>query len=438
MDRQELKKSVCQAIAALGPELIALAESIAKEPELGFKEHKTAAKVAAVFDRYKIPYTPGQALTGVKGRLAGRNSRRTVAVIGEMDAVTCVEHPLADTLTGAAHACGHHAQIAAMIGCGLGLKQAGAMDQLDGDVVLFAVPAEEFVEITYRNRLREEGKIGYLGGKAELIRCGAFDDVDMAMMIHLSTDNDGSRSAHVGGTSNGFIGKMIRYIGREAHAAGAPHEGVNALNAAMLAVMAVNAQRETFRDEDYVRFHPIVTKGGDLVNIVPADVRMESYVRARTLEAMVDANAKVNRALKAGADAVGADIEINDLPGFMPMINDQKMTNLFSANAASLIGPQGIKQLNHHAASTDMGDLAHIMPVIHPWIGGVTGAAHTRDFKVIDPEMAYIISAQSMAMTVIDLLADQAEKAEEVFSSYKPKMTKQEYLAFMDGISGNK
>ena len=114
------------------------------------------------------------------------------------------------------------------------------------------------------------------------------------------------------------------------------------------------------------------------------------------------------------------------------------MTDLFSANAASLIGQQGIKQLHHHAASTDMGNLAHIMPVIHPWIGGVTGAAHTRDFKVVDPEMAYIISAQCMAMTVIDLLADKAAAAENLLNFSKPKMTKSEYLSFMDGISGNK
>lgn len=435
MDKQALKTRVCQAIADRAAEITALAESIACQPELGFKEHKTASKVEAVFKQYNIPYTKGHAITGVKGQLNGRSSRRTVAVLGEMDAVACFEHPKADPATGAAHACGHHAQVAAMIGCGLGLAAAGIMEHLDGNVVLFAVPAEEYVEIEYRNHLREEGKIRYLGGKANLIGCGAFDDVDMAMMVHLATDNDSSRTAHVGGTSNGFIGKMIRYIGREAHAAGAPHEGVNALNAAMLAVMAVNAQRETFRDEDYVRFHPIITKGGDLVNIVPSDIRMESYVRARTLEAMLDANFKVNRALKAGADAVGADVEITDLPGFMPMINEQIMTDLFSANAASIIGADGIKQLNHHAASTDMGDLAHIMPVIHPWIGGVKGSAHTREFEVVDPEMAYVISAQCMAMTVIDLLADNAESAEEVLKTFEPKMTKTEYLKFMDDIS---
>ena len=202
----------------------------------------------------------------------------------------------------------------------------------------------------------------------------------------------------------------------------------------MIALVAVNAQRETFKDEDYVRFHPIITKGGDLVNVVPAEVRMESYVRARTLEAMMDANKKVNRALQAGADAVGAKVEIDDLPGYMPMINNPTMTELFSANAAELIGAQAIKQLHHHAASTDMGDLAHIMPVIHPWIGGVKGNAHTRDFTVCDPEMAYIISAQCIAMTVIDLLADKASEADALLASYTPPMTKTQYISFMDSI----
>ena len=434
MDKQLLKQQVCTAINEHAKEIIALANSIASQPELGFKEHNTAAKIAEIFNQYNIPYTAGHAITGVKGRLSGKTSTRNIAVLGEMDAVTCFEHPLADGNTGAAHACGHHAQIAAMVGCGIGLITAGIMKHLDGDVTLFAVPAEEYVEIEYRNKLRQQGIISYLSGKSELIRQGAFDDVDMAMMIHLSTDGDAERTVQIGGTSNGFIGKMIKYIGKEAHAAGAPHEGVNALNAAMIALVAVNAQRETFKDEDYVRFHPIITKGGDLVNIIPAEIRMESYVRARTLDAMMDANKKVDRALQAGADAVGAQVEINDLPGYMPMINNPAMSQLFSENAAALLGQQAIKQLHHHAASTDMGDLAHIMPVIHPWIGGVTGNAHTRDFMVSDPEMAYIISAQCMAMTVIDLLADNASQADNLLSSYTPPLSKVQYIAFMDSI----
>jgi len=434
LDKKTLKHQACAAIQANAEEIITLGETILREPELGFKETKTAEKVAAALQRHAIPYTTGHAITGVKGRLKGGQPRRTVAVLGELDAVTCYEHPLADPLTGAAHACGHFAQIAAMVGCGIGLAESGVVNHLAGNVVLFAVPAEEYVEMEYRNRLRSEGKITYLGGKPELIRRGDFDDVDMAMMIHLNTDGQTRRTIKVGGTSNGFIGKMARFIGQEAHAAGAPHQGVNALNAALLAIMAVHAQRETFRDEDYVRFHPIITKGGDLVNVIPSDVRMESYVRGRTLEAILDANKKVDRALKAGADAIGATVEITDLAGYLPLINDPAMSSLFAANAETRLGPESVERLDHQAGSTDMGDLAHIMPVIHPWVGGVSGQAHTRDFKVVDQEMAYIVSAQIMAMTVIDLLADGAATAEEILAAFQPQMTKNAYLQFMENI----
>ncbi len=434
MDKATLKKQACEAIRAHADEIMSLGDSIFREPELGFKETATAAKVAAAFTRYGIAHTTGHAITGVKGRLKGAKPRRTVAVLGELDAVICYDHPFANPQTGAAHACGHFAQIAAMVGCGIGLTAGKVMPDLAGDVVLFAVPAEEYVEIEYRNRLYQDGKLTYLGGKPELIAGGAFDDVDMAMMIHSDTSGKAGRAVGVGGTNNGFIGKMARFIGREAHAAGAPHEGINALNAALLAIMAVNAQRETFRDEDYVRFHPILTKGGDLVNVIPSDVRMESYVRGRTVEAIVDANKKVDRALKAGADAIGARVEIADLPGYLPMFEELTMSGLFAANAAALLGKDAVRQAGHHAGSTDMGDLAHIMPIIQPYVGGVTGTAHTRDFAVADPEMAYLVPAQLMAMTVIDLLADDAAVAEGIAASFQPKMTKESYLQFMENL----
>ncbi|MFR9161994.1 MAG: peptidase dimerization domain-containing protein [Ruthenibacterium lactatiformans] len=120
----------------------------------------------------------------------------------------------------------------------------------------------------------------------------------MAMMVHSETDAPQPRAV-VAGAAGGFIGKELRFLGKEAHAGGAPWEGVNALNAASLAIAAIHANRETFRDEDHVRVHPIITKGGDLVNTVPADVRMESYVRAASVQAMRTANAKVNRAARA-------------------------------------------------------------------------------------------------------------------------------------------
>ena len=123
------------------------------------------------------------------------------------------------------------------------------MKYLDGDVVFFAVPAEEYVEIDYRNGLREKGQLRYLGGKAEIIAQGGFDDVDMAMQMHVDPTDNPNGEFQVGASCNGFIGKLIEYRGKAAHAAGAPDKGVNALNAAMMGVMGVNAIRETFRDD---------------------------------------------------------------------------------------------------------------------------------------------------------------------------------------------
>ena len=435
MTREELKRKVCEAIAARKDDIIALGESIFNEPELGYKETKTAGKVERVFTELGIPFDSGLALTGVKGRMKGKQSKYSVAVIGELDAVVCPDHPNADPISGAAHCCGHNVQIAAMAAVGMGLKDAGAMEYLAGDVVLFAVPAEEYVEITYRNKLREEGKIEYIGGKPELIRKGDFDDVDMAVQIHVTADANKKGFMELSTTSNGFIGKLINYKGRAAHAAAAPHEGVNALNAAMMGIMGVHAQRETFKDADSIRFHPIITQGGDLVNVVPSDVRMESYVRGATIPAMQDANVKINRALEAGAMAVGAEVEIQDLPGYLPLNNSDVLNDFFRANAEELMGAENVWIAGHMTGSTDTGDLSHIMPVCHPWIGGVYGSLHGKNYEVFDQDLVYVKTAQAMAMTVIDLLYGEAEAADQLMKEYKPLLTKEELLKFLNSFA---
>lgn len=177
------------------------------------------------------------------------------------------------------------------------------LDQLDGRVSFIGVPAEEFIELEYREQLKKEGKICYFGGKQELIRRGELDDVDMAMMFH--AQDTGDMKAIIGPESNGFIGKKIHFIGKESHAGSAPYEGINALNAAMLAINNVHALRETFRESERARFHPIITKGGDIVNVVPADVTMEAYVRARTIQGLSDINSRINQAILAGRHGRG-------------------------------------------------------------------------------------------------------------------------------------
>ena len=184
MTKEELKQRVCEAIRKRRADIEGIAQNIFSEPELGFKEQKTSKKVQKAFEEMGLACETGWGITGVKTRVKGRKSLKTVALLGELDAIVCREHPHADPVTGAAHCCGHHIQIANLLAVAWAFKDAGIMNELDGDVVFFAVPAEEYVEIDYRNKLREAGKLRYLGGKQQLIAEGAFDDIDMAMQMH--------------------------------------------------------------------------------------------------------------------------------------------------------------------------------------------------------------------------------------------------------------
>ena len=189
MDKAAIKQKVCEAIAAHRADIEAISEAILAEPELGFKEVKTSRKVQEALERLGIEFTAGHGITGVKARMKGRNSKRTVAMLAELDAIVCRNHRNANPVTGAAHCCGHNIQIANMIAVACGLRDV--MSELDGDVVLFAVPAEEYVEIDWRNAQRDEGRLKYLGGKQQLIAEGAFEDIDMAVRtIRKDTPSD--------------------------------------------------------------------------------------------------------------------------------------------------------------------------------------------------------------------------------------------------------
>ena len=431
---EELKSRVCQEIDRRSEEIIGVAKTILENPEPGFREVKTARLVAKKFSELGIPYRDGLALTGVKGIVQGDSDGLTIGVLGELDSLIVPDHPKADPQTGAAHACGHHAQIGMLIGVAAGITGSGILSSLNGRVAFMAVPAEEYIEIEFRESLRKEGKLSFLGGKPELIKLGEFDDIDMAMITHTGPLRKGKKLG-LGGTSNGTVAKQIQFIGKGAHAGGAPHQGTNALNAAMIALSAIHAQRETFKDADTVRVHPIITKGGEAVNIVPADTRMETFVRGKTLEAIKDANEKVDRALRAGALAGGGKVRITTLPGYLPMANDRNLQEVYKANAIAVVGKgKVIPGGRHGTGSTDMGDVSHIMPAIHPFAGGATGISHGNDYLIEDYQLAAINPAKAMAMTVVDLLADGAVKAKEVLAKLKPQMTKQEYLDTMKGL----
>ena len=430
--KDELKHRVCEAIDAQRQRIIDLGQMILKNPEVGFKERQTAKLVADTLRELSLLPQEGLALTGVKAVARGRAAGPTVAVMGELDALINYEFPFANPETGAAHCCGHNAQIASMLGAALGLFGAGALTHLAGNVAFMAVPAEEFIEIEYRLNLRRQGKIEFLGGKQELIRLGAFDDIDMAMITHSAPVQDGIKMG-IGGTGLSFVAKHVQYIGKTAHAALAPHDAVNALNAAMVGLMAIHAQRETFREDENVRIHPIITRGGDVVNAVPDDVTIETYVRASTTDALLSANEKVDRALNAGAMALGAQVCIKNVPGYLPILNDPQLAVLFKANGVSLVGEDAFTGPwdKIEGVSGDIGDVGHIMPALISFYPGWKGQAHTSGYVIEDEEIAYILPAKALGMTVVDLLWDEAETARSLLDSYVPPMTKEEYLAFL-------
>ncbi len=435
MTRNDLKARVWEAIDRRGEEIIGLGEQIRRHPELGFKEVKTARLVEETFKTLGLAPRAGLALTGVRADAKGRaGDGPTFAVLGELDALVVAGHPEGDPQTGAAHACGHNAQVAGMLGAAMGLLDAKAFDHLAGGVAFFAVPAEEYGDIEWRVSQARAGKLEFLGGKPELLRLGHFDDVDLSMMIHLTSRPEDGK-AGVPASNNGCIVKTVRYIGRAAHAGGAPHMGVNALYAAQIGLMAINALRETFRDEDTIRVHPIITHGGSQVNVIPGEVRIETYVRGRTMDAILDVNKKVDRALRAGALALGAKVEIETLPGYMPMTCDPLMARRFKESATALVGEEHYRQIGHRTGSTDMGDLSQVMPVLHPYIGGARGGGHGADYEIVDKPLAYLATAKALAAMVVDLLGENAAAAREVLQTAKPPMTREQYLAFQRGLA---
>lgn len=429
-----IEKLILDTIDSNRDRIIEFARDIYDHGELGYKEFRTAGKFVELLEALNLTVKEGLAITGAKGYLNQEKKENiTLALIGEYDALKIPNHPHYNGDSCGAHACGHHAQLAGVIGAAIALSQEEVKDNLHGQVIFFGVPAEEYGEIAYKNMLMEEDKIQYGGGKCELIRIGAFDEVDISIVHHTHKGD-----IQVGsGSNNGFVSKVISYRGRAAHAAGAPEKGINALNAASLGLTALGYQRETFRDEDNIRVHPILTKGGDLVNVVPEEAVIETLVRGNNIRAITDADAKVNRAFFAGAMAMGATCKITTMPGYLPTIPNQADDSVLSAARLAASNKYTVEEANlseHSSASTDVGDLDHIQPVLKFSTGGMKSELHASDFDIVDEELAYIVTAKIFALTAYHLLKDKAIKAKDIRDKFEPNFTKEEYISYMNSF----
>ncbi|MFQ7003906.1 MAG: M20/M25/M40 family metallo-hydrolase [Ruthenibacterium lactatiformans] len=218
MDAVEQK--ILAAVDAQRETLLAFAQDIGAHAEPGFFETRTAARVAELLRGCGLSPQTGLARTGVKAVLQGGAPGPCAAVIGELDGILCPAHPAANPENGVAHACGHNAQLTALVGAALALSAPGVAEALSGSVAFFAVPAEEYVPIGTR-QAQKQG-VEFCCGKSELLRTGGFDGVDLALTTHVHMIPCESDLLLGNVACNGFTSKAVVFHGKAAHAATAP------------------------------------------------------------------------------------------------------------------------------------------------------------------------------------------------------------------------
>ncbi|MBM3939832.1 MAG: M20 family metallopeptidase [SAR202 cluster bacterium] len=379
----DTKAGARERLEGLRPSLEALSHRIHAKPELGYEEEHAAAWLAEMLDQHGFKVTRGVAglPTAFTARFGG----------GPLHVGICAEY---DALPAIGHACGHN--IIAAAGVGAALAAAKVADEAGLTVTLFGTPAEEV--------LRK-------GGKIVMLEQGVFNGIHAAMMVHPGPW-DVAEWPIIAAT---FF--EVAYKGKESHAAGAPDRGINALDAMTVAQTSIGLLRQHLRPTD--RVHGIVTKGGDVFNVVPADVRGEFGVRAVTLDQLDGVYEKVARCFEAGALATGATLSITggDRP-YAHMEHDHDLAMLYQRNAEALGRrfPQAGGSTPALPVSTDMGNVSLKVPSIHPGIGIGSSPAvnHQPAFAAhcVTPagDQAIHDGALSMAWTAIDVAATPAQR----------------------------
>lgn len=405
-------------------------------PETGFKEWETQKYLAKVFEDAGYELTYAGNIPGFYTDIDTGRPGPKLLILGEMDALGAPNH--VECVNGNAHACGHNVQCAALVGTALALKEPGALDGLCGSIRLMAVPAEELIEIAYREDLRKQGIIRYMGGKVEFLYRGYMDGCDISFMVHATVGKDAD--FYISAGSNGCMAKEIIYTGKASHAGGSPQNGINSLYAANMGLNALNAIRETFVDDEHVRVHPIMTDGGQTVNIIPSSAALSTFVRGKTIASIKNTNRKLNRAMAGAAVSLGAKVKVVDRPGYSPLINDITLSHLAEEVAGEYFGADRVS--NHGrwgSGSTDMGDLSCVMPSIHPHMAGCSGNSHGDDYLVTDPVKACLGAATVQVALAEKLLQDDAKLAKDVIAKADLRYpSKEAFFADIDQLMNDK
>ena len=428
MDRTE--KKILEIIDQNRDRILEFGRDVYKHAELGYMEERTSGVFLKMMQKLGLSTNKNLALTGVKAYLHTGNSGPVLALLGEMDGLPMPDHPYANPETGAAHACGHHCQLTGVAGAAVALTDPEVMAALCGDVVFFAVPAEEVTNQEYKEQLIREGKIAYRSGKSELIRTGAFDGIDLCISHHSANE-----ISFGGSSANGVLAKTVRYYGKSAHAAVAPESGVNALSAANLALQAIGMNREGFAEKDKIRINTVLTEGGTAPGMIPEKAKIEALIRGKNIEAMEKASKVADRCFRSGAIAMGAGIKIETSVGYLPEKSTRAPGEIIDM-ARELLPKREVRDdpWEHHLyGSSDLGDLSSILPLVQFHTGGICGALHQTDFDIVDEEEAYILTSKLFALSAYRLLRNGAKLAEEYRQNFRPVFSgRREYCDYIE------
>ncbi|MEU2156241.1 M20 family metallopeptidase [Streptomyces sp. NPDC019396] len=333
------KRRCRESVDRAEQKLIALSRSIHAEPETAFQEHRSAAKVSGLLRDEGFEVEPGAG--GLETAFTARYGS------GPLTVGLCAEY---DALPGLGHACGHNIIAASSVGAALALRDVA--DELGITVMVLGTPAEE------------EG-----GGKITMLEAGVFDEVSMAMLVHPAPeDNCAPRPL-------ALVELEVRYTGRESHSALAPHLGVNAADALTVAEVAVGVGRQHFEPRQQV--HGIVTRGGEVPNVVPAYTSALYNLRAADMESLERLEARIKACFEAGAVATGCTHEVLSTPAYAELAHDPFLVEAYRAAATELgrplVSPE--EERSMPTGSTDMGNVSRTLPSVHPSIGIDSGGA---------------------------------------------------------------
>ncbi|MFE7232857.1 M20 family metallopeptidase [Streptomyces sp. NPDC002405] len=380
MTSAQLKERCRDTVTRAQDQVLALSHSLHAEPELAYEEHRSARKIADLVE--------GAGFTVERGVCGLPTAFTAAAGSGDLVIGICAEY---DALPGIGHACGHNVNGAAAVTAALAL--ACVADDIGVTVKLLGTPAEE-----------------YGGGKADMLREGAFDDVAAAIMAHAAPADA------IGMTSLAISSWKVAYTGRTAHAAAMPHRGVNAADAMMIAQVAISAYRQQMTPGAVVS--GIVTSGGEAPNVIPGRTTADYDCRAETIEELRELQARVRACFEAGALATGAELALETVGNdYADLRQDLDMCALYREAAGDLGRTVPPRDPRLRGGSTDMGNVSQTVPSIHPMIGYDCGDAimHNPDFTrygtTASADLAVLDGGLAMAWTALGLATDEGQRS---------------------------